>query len=185
MKKIHFLIILGVFLTNVSNAHSNALLIRNTVEMNGPAIQKQVKSQSWNRKFEGLRVRDNVAESLINSNLNEIVGDTASDSIRTSVDVKASYAKGERAFFSYIADEFRYPQRCMENGIPGSVILRFVVDEYGNISQIQAVEETKNCPEFTTEGIRVLMKSPKWVPAQKNGVNVKSWREIPIKFSIN
>ena len=50
---------------------------------------------------------------------------------------------------------------------------------------VQAIEETKSCPEFTTEAIRVLKKSPRWVPGQNNGTFLKSWREIPIKLSVD
>ena len=39
--------------------------------------------------------------------------------------------------------------------------------------------------KFTTEAIRVLKKSPRWVPGQNNGNFLKSWREIPIKLSVD
>jgi hypothetical protein len=64
-------------------------------------------------------------------------------------------------------------------------MLRFAVDEAGRISRVQAIEETKSCPEFTSEAIRVLKKSPRWVPGQNNGKFLKSWREIPIKLSVD
>lgn len=98
----------------------------------------------------------------------------AEDIIETNVEIKANFPDGETAFKAYLEGEFIYPQRCQEKGKNGCVMLRFVVDEAGRISRIQAIEESKRCPEFTTEAIRILKKSPRWVPGQNNGTYLKS-----------
>jgi len=100
------------------------------------------------------------------------------------VQVKASFPGGEEAFREYVGSTFQYPVRCQDEGINGSVILRFVVDQSGRVSKVSAIEETKSCPEFTEEAIRVLKKSPRWIPGQNKGRFVISWREIPIKLTI-
>ncbi len=100
------------------------------------------------------------------------------------VQVKASYPGGEAAFRDYVASTFQYPVRCQDEGINGSVILRFIVDKTGKISNIQVVEETKSCPEFTEEAKRVLKSSKRWIPGQNKGQFVVSWREIPIRLSV-
>jgi protein TonB len=100
------------------------------------------------------------------------------------VQVKASFPGGEAAFREFVATEFQYPVRCQDEGINGAVILRFVVDKIGKISNIQVIEETQSCVEFTTEAKRVLSKSPRWIPGQNNGKFVVSWREIPIKLNV-
>ena len=91
---------------------------------------------------------------------------------------------GDEAFIEYIKNNFEYPPRCQEEGINGYVKLRFVVDGSGAISLISPVEETKSCPEFTQEAIRVLKKSPRWIPGMVGGKYVKSWREIPIRLNL-
>jgi protein TonB len=99
------------------------------------------------------------------------------------VQIKASYPGGEVAFLKYLTDEFVIPERCMGLGINLYVRMRFEVDTAGIISGTTVLEETKSCPEFTTEAIRVLKKSPRWVPGQNNGHLLKSFREIPFKWS--
>lgn len=101
-----------------------------------------------------------------------------------NVAVKAAFPGGESAFRDYVANEFQYPVRCQDEGINGSVVLRFVVDQGGRISRVQAIEETKSCPEFTEEAIRVLKRSPRWIPGQNKGRFVVSWREIPIRLTV-
>ncbi len=100
------------------------------------------------------------------------------------VAVKASFPGGEGAFRAYIESTFQYPVRCQDEGINGSVILRFIVDKTGKISNIQVVEETKSCPEFTEEAKRVLKNSKRWIPGQNKGQFVVSWREVPIRLSV-
>ena len=96
------------------------------------------------------------------------------------VDIRAEYPGGESAFRDYVKFEFQYPDRCRDMRIDGRVKLRFIVDNTGRISNIQVLEETKSCPEFTQEAIRVLASSKRWIPAQVNGRFTTSWRELPI-----
>ncbi|MBS3913507.1 MAG: energy transducer TonB [Bacteroidetes bacterium] len=126
---------------------------------------------------------------------NDIYGDDGSssgtpfndgndDEIKAKVDKVADFPGGEEAFIQYVTQNFQYPPRCWEEGINGYVMLRFVVDTRGAISQVTSLEGTPSCPEFTTEAIRVLKASPRWVPAQYNGKFVKAWRQIPIRLSV-
>jgi len=100
-------------------------------------------------------------------------------------DVKASFPGGEAKFYEYLKYSLQFPARCMEEGIYGSVKLRFVVNIQGNISDIKVTEETKSCPEFTQEAIRVIKNSPKWIPAQISGKFVNSWMTIPVTFKLD
>lgn len=111
-------------------------------------------------------------------------GSNDDDKEPKTAQVKASFPGGEAKFREYVIREFQYPVRCQDEGINGSVVLRFIVDSKGKISDIKVIDETKTCPEFTTEAIRILQKSPRWVPGQNNGHFIKSYREIPIKLSV-
>lgn len=97
--------------------------------------------------------------------------------------VRASFPGGESSFRDYVRNEFQYPDRCFNEKISGSVVLKFLVDQSGRISRISAMKETASCPEFTREAIRVLKNSPRWIPGQnKKGRFVASWREMPISI---
>ena len=90
----------------------------------------------------------------------------------------------ETSYIKKVQSEIQYPISCHEHGVNGIVVLRFIVDSKGKISDIKVIEEVKTCPEFTTEAIRILQKSPRWVPGQLNGRFIKSYREIPIRLSV-
>jgi hypothetical protein len=98
--------------------------------------------------------------------------------------IEASFPGGEAAFRDYVGNEFKYPVRCQDEGINGSVVLKYFLDKTGRITQVRALEETRSCPEFTAEAIRALQKSPRWIPAQRNGQFVDSWREFPLRLTV-
>lgn len=102
----------------------------------------------------------------------------------TKVQIEAKFPGGEEKFREFIINNFEYPDRCKEENIEGYVKLKFVVDVNGRISRINVIDETKSCPEFTQEAIRVLKKSPPWIPAQNNGKFTTAWRELPIRLGL-
>lgn len=107
------------------------------------------------------------------------------DSIYSSgIEQKAQFKGGDKAFQRYVMDNFTYPWRCQENGISGSVLLRFVVDVDGSIVNIQVLEVSTKCPEFAKEAVRILKNSPRWIPGMYNGRFVKSYRELPLKMAV-
>jgi len=108
------------------------------------------------------------------------------DSVYSSgIEQKAQFKGGDKAFQRYVMDNFTYPARCQENGISGSVLLRFVVDVDGSIVNIQVLEVSTKCPEFAKEAVRILKNSPRWIPGMYNGRFVKSYRELPLKMAVN
>lgn len=107
------------------------------------------------------------------------------DSVYSSgMEQKAQFKGGEKAFQRYVMDNFTYPARCQENGIGGSVLLRFVVDVDGSIVNIQVLEVSTKCPEFAKEAVSILRNSPRWIPGMYNGRFVKSYRELPLKMAV-
>ncbi|MBN9298864.1 MAG: energy transducer TonB [Filimonas sp.] len=74
----------------------------------------------------------------------------------------------------------------VDNGAPTNtytVLVSFVVDSEGNVSEIKA----ENDPGFGTaqEAIRVIKKSKKWIPALQNGKYVTYRQKQAISFKVN
>jgi len=73
----------------------------------------------------------------------------------------------------------------VDNGAPAGVykvIIQFVVDVEGNVSDIKAV--TNHGYGMEQEAIRVLKKATRWIPANQNGRPVKAYRQQPITFKV-
>ena len=97
---------------------------------------------------------------------------------------RATQPGGMDMFFKHVIDNFVYPTRCWKQGINGSVLIRFIVEKDGTVSNATAVEQTPKCPEFTAEAIRVINSTPRWIPGMHDGQYVRSYLEIPIRMSV-
>ena len=101
--------------------------------------------------------------------------------IFTKVEVDAQYPGNWRSFLERNLDG----QVAVDNGAaPGNytVIIQFVVDVAGNVSDIKAL--TNHGSGMEQEAIRVIKKSNKWKPAIQNGREVKAYRKQPITFQV-
>jgi protein TonB len=99
------------------------------------------------------------------------------DHIWTKVEIESTYPDGMQAWLRFLSKNFRVPDEAISNEISGTVVVQFVVDKEGNVSDVQAVEG----PEvLRAEAVRVIKKSGKWTPAVQNGRKVNSYKRQPI-----
>jgi periplasmic protein TonB len=82
----------------------------------------------------------------------------------TKVEIESSYPGGAGAWMRYLNKTFRYPQEAQDNEIQGTVVVQFIVDKEGNVSDVEAVSGPTN-GGLRDEAIRVIKKSGKWEPA--------------------
>lgn len=83
-------------------------------------------------------------------------------------------------FREYINKNLRYPEIAAENGIQGRVILSFVVEPHGGVSNVRVLRGVD--PALDKEAIRVVESSPKWQPGMQRGKPVRVSFNIPIIF---
>lgn len=76
----------------------------------------------------------------------------------------------------------KYPPEAAENGIQGRVILKFVVEKDGSISNISILRGVER--SLDREAVRVVKSMPKWIPAENKGLVVRSWFAFPITFRL-
>jgi periplasmic protein TonB len=96
--------------------------------------------------------------------------------ILSKVEIEAEYPGGASAWQRFLNRNLRYPQEAIDNEISGSVVVQFVVDKEGNVSNVEAVSG----PEaLAAEAVRVIKKSGKWTPAVQGGRQVRSLKKQP------
>lgn len=90
---------------------------------------------------------------------------------------------GVEALYKFLEKNVHYPKAARKAKIEGKVIVRFVVDVDGSVTDIKV---KKRCnPYLDEEAIRVLSLSPKWKPGTIEGRLVKVFYSIPIKFLLH
>jgi protein TonB len=89
---------------------------------------------------------------------------------------------GEDALRAYLSKNINYPKQANEQGIAGRVVLNFVVNEDGDITDIKVVRGIGyGCDQ---EAMRVVNSMPKWKPGKQNGKAVKVSFSLPIMFKL-
>lgn len=106
-----------------------------------------------------------------------------STQIFTVVEQKPEFEGGEAALMKYVAENVKYPSIARETGIEGTVVVKFVVDEVGNVSQATAVRGIGGgCDQEALRVVNTL--SGKWKPGKQRGRPVKVWFTLPVKFKL-
>lgn len=101
----------------------------------------------------------------------------------TTVEVLPSYPGGDAAFGKYLSKAIRYPAIARENNITGRVIVSFVVEKDGNLTDIKVLRGIGGgCDE---EAVRVLKQAPAWKPGIQNGRSVRVNFTMPIFFQLS
>lgn len=82
----------------------------------------------------------------------------------------------------WLSQNLTYPAAAAENGIQGKVVVKFVVDEHGNVSDVQVVRSVD--PSLDREAVNTVKRMPKWNPGMQNGQPVKVWYTLPVTFKL-
>ena len=103
--------------------------------------------------------------------------------IFTSVEKNPEFPGGLDGFYKYLGKSIRYPAVARENGTQGRVILQFVVEKDGALTDIHVVRGIGDgCDD---EAVRVLKASPHWAPGIQNGRPVRCAYTVPIAFTLS
>lgn len=84
----------------------------------------------------------------------------------------------EKWVYQYV----KYPDSAIRNGIQGKVMVEFIVDKDGKVTDARVVKGVD--PELDAEAIRVVSASPKWKPGWVKGNKVRTSLTIPVEFRL-
>lgn len=84
------------------------------------------------------------------------------------------------AFSQWVNSKLHYPEDAIKQGIEGTVLVSFTINEDGRVASMQILESPS--PSLGMEALRVLAKSPKWTPGTIAGKPVKVRYTFPISF---
>ena len=100
--------------------------------------------------------------------------------IHAIVNQMPEFPGGQQALFDYLANNIRYPNKA--NGAQGRVIITFVVEQDGSISNVEIAKSAGN-KWLDREGIQLIKSMPKWKPGVLKGKVVRVKYSVPITFS--
>lgn len=99
------------------------------------------------------------------------------------VEVEAAFPGGERGWAQYLNVNMKYPDKAIRNNIKGSVIVLFVVDTTGHIPLEQVLLERSVEYSMDKEALQIILSSPAWTPATREGKPLKVYKKQPFVFT--
>lgn len=99
------------------------------------------------------------------------------------VEQMPSFPGGISGLMTYLNQNTRYPAVAQENGVQGRVVVSFVVEKDGHISDVTVLRSVD--PSLDKEAIRVVRNMPRWTPGKQGGKRVRVRYNVPVSFRLN
>ena len=96
------------------------------------------------------------------------------------VEEAPEFPGGADSLAAFLQREIQYPAVAMENGITGAVLVEFVVEKDGRVSNAKV--KVPLFPECDMEAVRGVLSMPRWKPGRNQGEPVRCYYQLPIYF---
>ena len=148
------------------------------------------KTNSWMRT-KALYIIPAVAIILCAFACNESDNSDYTSEVYDKVEVMPEYPGGMESMMNFMKSNMKYPEIAQENGATGKVIISFVVEKDGKVTEVKAAEfkadgeVSDECKKaFIAEAERVVASMPNWKPGQHEGENVRVKYTMPFTFRL-
>ncbi len=98
------------------------------------------------------------------------------------VEEMPEFPGGMDSLYAFLAREIQYPPIAKDNGITGTVLVEFVVEEDGRVTNAKV--KVPLFPECDKEAMRAVMSMPKWKPGKNMGKPVRCYYQVPVTFRL-
>jgi TonB family protein len=89
---------------------------------------------------------------------------------------------GEKNLLRFLAENIKYPDKCIGDSVQGIVIVKFIIDESGKVICPHIL--TSLHPETDREALRIVKIMPDWKPASNSDIPCKMCYTLPITFEL-
>jgi protein TonB len=86
-------------------------------------------------------------------------------------------------FLPWLYKNIEYPKSALSDSISGKVFARFLIDSTGYVRNVAIIKGVRN--DIDSAVIKVLLKSPKWIPAKQQDKSIGVPITIPVQFDVN
>ena len=131
----------------------------------------------------GLSAQTNISEISKNPCAAVLSEDGSFISDSNAVLIEPQFKGGEKKLYKFLFENLNYPDRARERNITGIVVLKFVVEKDGSITNIEISRSVFK--DIDEECIRVMQKMPKWKPGTVDGKPARFQYCLPIQFELH
>ena len=152
---------------------------KNTTVKTGNNQTVKVLEQDKTVTAEAAEKAKNDAPITTNVKHQEEIGNEQPD-VFDKVDEVPQFPGGFAGLMQYLNTNVRYPEDTKEAGAQGNVIVSFIVEKDGSISNAKVTKPTYS--SLDEEALRVINAMPKWTPGKQNGEAVRAKYSLPVSF---
>ena len=99
------------------------------------------------------------------------------------VEQMPEFPGGQEALMQFLRQEVKYPKEAEEKGLQGRVVVRYIIEKDGSISEVEIVKSVNEY--LDAEAIRVVNAMPKWKPGKQKGEPVRVKFTLPVTFRLS
>lgn len=113
---------------------------------------------------------------------NIVMRKKSGEKIYSSVETMPQYPGGMKYFKRYIDRNLKYPEEAKKNKIEGVVVMQFVVEKNGDITNPRVMRRLDE--SLDSVAMNLIKGMPRWIPASDHGIKVRCKYSVPIAFKI-
>ena len=114
------------------------------------------------------------------STITEVAPPPTEDKVFEKLDVLPEFPGGGKAMMQWISQNMQYPKNAVDGNIEGRVIVSFIVEKDGSISNVEVKKSVHEL--LDKEALRVINAMPKWKPGMQDGQPARARFFVPISF---
>ena len=107
---------------------------------------------------------------------------TAKEEVFMVAEQMPEFPGGMKELLKFLQDNLKYPEKAMKNNVQGRVIVQFVVEKDGTLTEFKVARSVD--PDLDAEALRVLQTMPKWKPGMQRGKIVRVKFTVPVSFKL-
>ena len=107
---------------------------------------------------------------------------TAKEEVFMVAEQMPEYPGGMKEMLKFLQENVKYPENAMKNNVQGRVIVQFVVEKDGTLTEFKVARSVD--PDLDAEALRVLQTMPKWKPGMQRGKIVRVKFTVPVSFKL-
>ena len=127
-----------------------------------------IRNNDYQEPLQSTNEGDSIAERVFTGKIYDVVEEPP------------SFPDGSRALMSWISNNVHYPPEYPDTSITHRVVVSFVVEPDGSLSNIKIVRSIDSV--LDEEAIRVVKSMPRWIPGKQNGKEVRVKYNLPVSF---
>ena len=152
-----------------------------------PVAPSTNEEQATARQASKEQVPETSIEEQVENELEAVEEETlenalVEESVFDAVEQMPEFPGGRDQLNKYYESNLRYPEVAIENGIQGRVIVQFIVNTDGSISDATVIRSVD--PACDEEALRFINSMPHWTPGQTDGKNVRVRYTLPVTFRL-